>query len=94
MKQLGLISITASLMASLVFCACSDDSVPNASVVPAPSDVSSSSLVNSSSDVAYSEADNPVSSSSLAVSSSSIDMSSSSSDESLSSSAVADSPID
>lgn len=92
MKQLGLISITASLMASLVFCACSDDSVPNASVVPAPSDVSSSSLVNSSSDVAYSEADNPVSSSSLAVSSSSIDMSSSSSDESLSSSAVADSP--
>ena len=91
MNQLGLISITASLMSSL-FCACSDDSVPNASVVPALSDVSSSSLVNSSSDVAYSEADNPVSSSSLAVSSSSIDMSSSSSDESLSSSAVADSP--
>lgn len=50
MNQLGLISITASLMASL-FCACSDDSVPNASVVPAPSDVSSSSLVNSSSSV-------------------------------------------
>ena len=45
MKQLGLISITASLMASLMLCACSDDSVSSSSLV----NLSSSVIVSSSS---------------------------------------------
>lgn len=86
MKRFSLISFSlASLIIAFILGACSYDSVPNASVVPAPSSTSSSSLISSSSDVAYSENDNPVSLSSAEVSSSSIDVN-------LSSSSISDQP--
>ena len=75
-----------------MFCACSDDGDSSVNFAPAPTNVSSSSLMSSSSDVPYSETDIPVSSSSDEVSSSSVDAASSSSENASSSSVESDQP--
>ena len=88
MKRLSIVS----LMTSLMLCACSDDGDSSVNFAPAPTNVSSSSLMSSSSDVPYSETDIPVSSSSDEVSSSSVDAASSSSENASSSSVESDQP--
>ena len=88
MKRLSIVSLITSLM----FCACSDDGDSSVNFAPAPTNVSSSSLMSSSSDVPYSETDIPVSSSSDEVSSSSVDAASSSSENASSSSVETDQP--
>ena len=88
MKRLSIVSLITSLM----FCACSDDGDSSVNFAPAPTNVSSSSLMSSSSDVPYSETDIPVSSSSDEVSSSSVDAASSSSENASSSSVESDQP--
>ncbi|MBP5440090.1 MAG: hypothetical protein J6Y14_04155 [Fibrobacter sp.] len=88
MKRLSIVSLISSLM----FCACSDDGDSSVNFAPAPTNVSSSSLMSSSSDVPYSETDIPVSSSSDEVSSSSVDAASSSSENASSSSVESDQP--
>ena len=88
MKRLSIVSLITSLM----LCACSDDGDSSVNFAPAPTNVSSSSLMSSSSDVPYSETDIPVSSSSDEVSSSSVDAASSSSENASSSSVETDQP--
>ena len=88
MKRLSIVSLITSLM----FIACSDDGDSSVNFAPAPTNVSSSSLMSSSSDVPYSETDIPVSSSSDEVSSSSVDAASSSSENASSSSVETDQP--
>ena len=88
MKRLSIVS----LITSLVFCACSDDGDSSVNFAPAPTNVSSSSLTSSSSDVVYSETNNPASSSLDDVSSSSVDMASSSSENASSSSVETEQP--
>ena len=92
MKQHSLIVATVYLIASSMFCACSDGGDSSVNVVPAPTSVSSSSLLSSSSDVAYSETNIVVSSSSDEVSSSSVEIASSSSENAITSSAVTEQP--
>ena len=75
-----------------MLCACSDDGDSSVNFAPAPTNVSSSSLMSSSSDVPYSETDIPVSSSSDEVSSSSVETASSSSESASSSSVETDQP--
>ena len=88
MKRLSIVSLITSLM----FCACSDDGDSSVNFAPAPTNISSSSLMSPSSDVPYSETDIPVSSSSDEVSSSSVDAASSSSENASSSSVETDQP--
>lgn len=88
MKRLSIVSLITSLM----LCACSDDGDSSVNFAPAPTNVSSSLLMSSSSDVPYSETDIPVSSSSDEVSSSSVDAASSSSENASSSSVESDQP--
>ena len=92
MKRHGLYTTAISLISSLMFIACSDDGDSSVNFAPAPTNVSSSSLMSSSSDVPYSETDIPVSSSSDEVSSSSVDAASSSSENASSSSVETDQP--
>ena len=92
MKRLGLYTTAISLISSLMFCACSDDGDSGVNFASTPTSVSSSSLINSSSDVANSETDRPASSPSDEVSSSSVDAASSSSENASSSSVETDQP--
>lgn len=90
MKRYNLISF--ALASLIVVGACSDDGDSSVNFAPAPTNVSSSSLMSSSSDVPYSETDIPVSSSSDEDSSSSVEVASSSSENAISSSAGTDQP--
>ena len=92
MKRHGLYTTAISLISSLMFIACSDGGDSSMNVVPAPTSVSSSSLISSSSDFVYSEMNNSVSSSSDEDSSSSVEVASSSSENAISSSAGTDQP--